>query len=79
MEMMPGCECQVEEGYRLKVLKTVGGTGRSRRHGFGQVREGVVERMSKTAGREGAVRVSWHSVSLGIRVRGGTPEPRLEK
>lgn len=79
MEMMPGCECQVEEGYRVKVLKTVGETGRSRRHGFGQVREGVVERMSKTAGREGAARVSWHSVSLGIRVRGGTPEPRLEK
>lgn len=62
----------------LKVLKTVGETGRSRRHGFGQVREGAVERMSKTAGREGAARVSWHSVSLGIRVRGGTPEPRLE-
>ena len=79
MEVMPGCECQVEEGYRLNVPKTVGEMGRSRRQGFGQVREGVVERISKTAGREGAARVSWHSVSLGIRVRGGTPEPRLEK
>ena len=77
--MMPGCECQVEEGYRLKVLKTVGERGRSRRHGCGQVRGGVVERMCQAAGREGAARVSWHSVSLGIRVRGGTPEPRLEK
>jgi len=79
MEMMPGCECQVEEGCRLKVRRTVGETGRSRRHGFGQVREGAVERISETAGREGAARVSWHSVSLGTRVRGGAPEPRLGK
>lgn len=79
MEMMPGCECQVEEGCRLKVLRTVGETGRSRRHGFRQVREGAVERISEAAGREGAVRVSWHSVSLGTRVRAGAPEPRLGK
>lgn len=79
MEMMPGCECQVEEGYRLKVLRIVGEAGRNRRHRFRQVREGAVERISETAGREGAARVSWHSVSLGTRVRGGAPEPRLGK
>lgn len=47
-KLMPDSECQIELGYRLKVLRTVGETGRSRRHGLGQVREGAVERISRT-------------------------------
>ena len=42
------CEAVNEEGCRLKVLRTVEEMVRSRRHGLGQVREGAVERISRT-------------------------------
>lgn len=38
MEMMPGCECQVEEGYRLKVLYREGGQEQETRVQAGQRR-----------------------------------------
>lgn len=67
---MPGCECRSEEGYRLKVLRTVEGT-----RGLARLREGAMERMSSTwlAGR-----ASRHNVDLESE-RGGALEPELEK
>lgn len=76
---MPGCERQVEEGDRLKVLRTGGGMSRSRRRGLRQVEKAPGEDEEEFAGVEGAGRAAQPSVGLGFRARGEAPGPGLEK
>lgn len=76
---MPGCECRSEEGYRLKVLRTVEGT-----RGLARLREGAMEGMSRTwlAGRASRHSVDLESERRSPRARAGeagkgqTPGPQ---